>query len=99
MRSHPEVEDLLTGMRDLERILAQHGQGFWSRNVAQAAGEVEKSGAQGVDRFLRMFGGMGSLNDVVLHGEGKPLRAENDQLDLMRSRAWDMAHRLRHEVR
>lgn len=99
MRLHPEVEDLLNGMRELERFLATHGEAFWSKNIKQAADEVEKSDAHGLGRFLRMFGGMGSLNDVVLHRDGQPLKAENDQLDLMRSRAWTMADRLRHEVR
>lgn len=99
MRLHSEVEELLNEMRDLERFLAQHGETFWSKNINQAAEEVEKSDAHGLERFLRMFGGMGSLNDVVLHRDGQPLRVENDQLDLMRSRAWTMADRLRHEVR
>jgi hypothetical protein len=46
-----------------------------------------------------MFGGMGSLNDLVLHRDGQWLTTENDQLVALRSKAWELADRLRHEPR
>lgn len=35
--------------------------------------------------ILAMYGGMGSFNDIVLHNDGIPLVAENDELDSLRS--------------
>ncbi|HWA61161.1 MAG TPA: hypothetical protein VG939_07290 [Caulobacteraceae bacterium] len=97
MKLHPDVEALLAAMRALEQRLAGHAD-FWADHVRRAADEVAKSDAHGVQRFLGLFGGMGSLNDLVLHHDGKPLHAENDQLDALRARAWELADALRHEA-
>lgn len=34
---------------------------------------------------LRMYGGSGSLNDIVLYHDGELLKAENDRFDELRS--------------
>lgn len=97
MELHREVLSLLDAMWALE----QHLEGFddfWAAHVRRAADEVSNSDAHGVERFLGLFGGMGSLNDLVLHCEGKPLLLENDQLDALRSRSWALANNLRHEI-
>lgn len=94
MRLHPDVEALLAAMRSLELHLAGHN-AFWADHVRRAADEVAQSDAHGVARFLGLFGGMGSLNDLVLHQNGNPLHAENDRLEALRTRAWDLAHALR----
>ena len=96
MSLHPEVQALLNAMRDLQRHLEQNDELFWSAHVEKAADEVARSDAYGVSRFLGLFGGMGSLNDLVLHADGTPLHSENDQLDALRSRAWELAWLLRH---
>lgn len=97
MKLHPEVEALLVAMRELEEFLSRHDK-FWADHVRRAADEVAKSDAHGLKRFLGLFGGMGSLNDLVLHRDGKPLQAENDELDALRARAWGLANSLRHEI-
>lgn len=97
MQLHPDVQALLDAMRALEAHL-EHFDGFWAGHVRRAADEVAKSDAHGVQRFLALFGGMGSLNDVVLHRDGKPLPVENDQLANLRSKAWVLAHNLRDEI-
>lgn len=98
MKLHPDVQALLDAMRELERFLAQHGEEFWSTNVARAADWVSRSDAFGLERFLSFFGGMGSLNDVVLHRGGKLLLTENDRLVALRSKAWNLANRLKREL-
>lgn len=97
MKLHPDVEALLGAMRALEQHLAGHAD-FWANHVRRAADEVAQSDAHGVRRFLGSFGGMGSLSDLVLHHDGKPLHAENDQLETLRTRAWELAYALRHEA-
>ena len=93
---HPDVQALLDAMRALETHL-QDKSDFWSANIQRAADEVARSDAHGLQRFLGCFGGMGSLNDLVLHKNGVPLDRENDQLERLRERAWTLAERLRHE--
>jgi hypothetical protein len=97
MRLHPDVENLLAAMRALEQRLVGYAD-FWADHVRRAADDVAKSDAHGVRRFLGLFAGAGSLNDLVLHREGKPLQGENDQLDVLRARAWELAYAMRHEA-
>ena len=85
-------------MRALEKVLVGRND-LWADHVRRAADEVSRSDAHGLQRFLGFFGGMGSLNDLVLHRDGLPLVAENDQLDRLRARAWELAHALKHEAR
>lgn len=97
MKLHPDVQALLAAMTDLEEFLGRHDK-FWADHVRRAADEVAKSDAHGLKRFLGLFGGMGSLNDLVLCHKGKPLQGENDELDALRAKAWGLASRLRHEA-
>lgn len=94
MKLNPEVQLLLAAMRDLERLLAGRND-FWAEQVRAAADEVARSDAHGLQRFLELFGGMGSLNDLVLHQDGKLLSGENDELDRLRERAWELAQAVR----
>jgi hypothetical protein len=43
MTLHPDVQALLTALRELENFLKQHGEDFWSVKVGQAADEVAES--------------------------------------------------------
>src|SRR4051794_31538121 len=97
MQLHPDTQALLTAMRRLERHLDAY-ECFWAEQVRCAADEVANSDAHGVRRFLGFFGGMGSLNDLVLQRDGRPLSIENDELDVLRSKAWGLANGLRHET-
>jgi len=41
--------------------------------------------------ILTMFGGMGSLNDVILYRDRRLLRAENDEFQRQKERLWELA--------
>ncbi len=94
----PDVQALLEAMRKLESLLERNGEDFWSGRVRQAADTVARSDAYGLTQFLDLFGGMGSLDDLVLHKSGQPLEAENKRLDTSRSNAWNLADRLKREI-
>lgn len=46
------------------------------------------------DRFIddvkRLFGGVGTLNDIVLSKNGRPLIKENDELDALRKKLYEL---------
>lgn len=98
MPLHPDVQALASVMHDLEDFLRDQGQDHWAESVGHSARLIDRSDAYGLERFLGLFGGMGSLNDLVLWREGDPLRAENERLDELLSRAWTLAKRLAREV-
>ena len=59
--------------------------------AASCASAVETSDASGVERFMGLFGGMGSLNDLVLDQEGIRFNA-------LRSQARGMARSFEREL-
>jgi len=41
-------------------------------------------------RLLSLFGGMGSLNDIVLYKDGRLLREESNEFDELKSRLYEL---------
>lgn len=41
-------------------------------------------------KLISMYGGMGSMNDIVLYGEGKVLIAESNEFDSLRIRLYEI---------
>ena len=98
MALHPDVKALAEAMRMLETHLRQHDASFWANNVAHCLGWIENSDAYGLSRFLDLFGGMGSLNDLVLQRGDDFLSAENDKLQELLRRTYEMADQLKREA-
>lgn len=85
-------------MRLVEQHLAAHGAAGWATEISRCRIAIESSDAWGLYRFLAMFGGMGSLNDLVLQRGSQMLVAENDQLQHLLGSAWRLADQLRQEA-
>jgi len=85
MDEHPHVEELV---RELASFLRDHGEEWWADALDQDADLIASGDDTGVARFLKRFGGMGSLNELVL----KPRELDNRYVAL-RERAWQEAAR------
>jgi hypothetical protein len=81
-------------LHEIEAVLSEHNQKHWAVQIARCLSSVERSDDHGIQRFLSFFGGMGSLNDVLLFRGEKPLTAENDRLRALLTRAWEAGRRL-----
>lgn len=88
MSLEPDVERLAVAIRRLESHLRRHDEIAWADGLGRAASLVEMGEAQGLYEFQRMFGGMGSLNDVALHEGDEKLRE-------LRNSAFDLAQEVR----
>ncbi|MGE6783511.1 DUF6966 domain-containing protein [Ensifer adhaerens] len=77
--------------------MAKHDETSWAGMVGRCRVAVEKSDAWGLHRFLAMFAGMGSLNDLVLQRDGTMLTTENDALREMLTKAWTLATKLQRD--
>jgi hypothetical protein len=97
MQLHPDVQALLDAIRALQHHLEQFDE-HWGASVRKAADEIANSDAHGLQRFLGLFGGMGSLNDLVLERDGKPLGWENVRLAALKRKAWEMGQDLKQEM-
>lgn len=72
-------------------LLADHNQETWARACRSHASAFAND-PKGVKGQVRsMYGGMGSFNDVILHGnDGSIPREENIVLDELRSKLFEL---------
>lgn len=94
--------ELLATLDELVEVLDADGAQHWSRWIQTAATRLRNGDDSGVDYLLRAYGGMGSLNDLILgqttqHGSfaWKPNSVElNERFESLRSKAWQLAQHL-----
>lgn len=95
------ADELTSVLESLEALLQAHGERHWSAWIEADRRRIAASDVFGLDHLLSAYGGMGSLNDLILCPENGHLirpddvRAVNDRLRDLRSRAYDLAARLR----
>ena len=66
---HPEIEQLVSLAERASEILQAHGHAHWAQWLRSDAQRLRNGDAQSLTHLLSAFGGMGSLNDVVLQSE------------------------------
>jgi hypothetical protein len=95
MSPGPQTTRLITLLSEAESLLTQHDEAAWATNIRRCRAALEASDAWGLECFLGLLGGMGSLNDVYLARDGQPLNEETDQLQRLLSAAWTLATALK----
>ncbi len=68
------------------------------RSLEQAVSRLESDLPYSVHRILSLYGGMGSLNDVVLYRGNQLLVEENNEFDVLRSKLYDLCLKVRAET-
>jgi uncharacterized protein YjbI with pentapeptide repeats len=79
---------LLENLESLHALLLSADEKIWAEQIALLKENIERktwSTDQVSHAVSALFGGMGTLNDLVLYKNGIPLNAENDELDRFRS--------------
>jgi len=71
-------------MQRMATLLESGGYSEWSASIFKLAKKYELAPDDTKYIFLNFYGGMGSLNDVVLYRNGSILMSENDELDQLR---------------
>ena len=93
-------EDLASALQELGGLLRQHNEDFWAKKVDADLRLIQQFEVYGVERFLMHFGGMGSLNDVVLTREGgidldpTTRQSANSRLRMLLTRAYQAAKQI-----
>jgi hypothetical protein len=62
----PKTKELLSLVSEMYELLRSDMDDHWSRSFAKAGQELMNGDLHGIERILGMYGGMGSLNDVIL---------------------------------
>jgi hypothetical protein len=94
----PEVQTFANLLHEIEGLLSEHGEVQWAEQITRCLSSVERSDAFGLHYFLSLFGGMGSLNDILFLRNGTLLTSENEELHRLLGRAWEIGHCLSREV-
>ncbi|MDU4842434.1 MAG: hypothetical protein E6X49_15000 [Leclercia adecarboxylata] len=71
-------------MQRMATLLELGGYAEWSASIFKLAKKYELDPDNTKHIFLNFYGGMGSLNDLVLYRNGKVLMDENDELAQLR---------------
>lgn len=104
----PKTTELVRVLDELAAILERDGERHWRTWMLQAKARLEQSDYAGIEYLLGAYGGMGSLNDLVL---GQTLANGrfawkaghielNERLGVLRSKAWELAQAIKrsHDV-
>lgn len=94
MALHPDVARLAGTLEVMATLLKLHGDNGWAEQVERCRSSIAQSDYHGVDRLLRLYGGMGSLNDVVLQSGGIAPAEDNERFNALRTDAWKDANAL-----
>jgi hypothetical protein len=98
MALHPDVTRLAETLEAMTTLLKLHGDNGWAEQVERCRSSIAQSDYHGVDRLLCLYGGMGSLNDVILQSGGVAPAEDNERFDALRTDAWKQANTLARDV-
>jgi hypothetical protein len=94
MALHPDVARLAGTLEAMTTLLKLHGDNGWADQIERCRSSIAQSDYHGVDRLLRLYGGMGSLNDVILQSDGVAPADDNERFEALRTDAWEQARAL-----
>ena len=95
-----DMEPLARLVEATADFLSEHGELHWSIWLSQDAARMRAHDAYGLHHLLNAFGGMGSINDLLLHplnGHAVPEAAidrVNQQLRAMLTEVYELARAL-----
>ena len=76
----------------MAELLRIGGIGDWAVALETLQNEIAIDPIRTSAKILGMYGGMGSLNDLILYKDGQPLAKENTELDELRSKLYSLCH-------
>jgi hypothetical protein len=75
------VQELELALTRMTELLCLGSPGNWVDVLERHRSALFADPKEAAARILAMFGGMGSLNDVVLYKDGQPMPNENRESD------------------
>lgn len=78
-------------LNEMAFLLADCDMNDWSGMLLRLRAYMDEDRQDAIYRILNLYGGMGSLNDLVLCKNGQMLKAENDTFAELRTRLYTLA--------
>ncbi|KQS49654.1 MULTISPECIES: DUF6966 domain-containing protein [unclassified Sphingomonas] len=82
-------------LKRMSQLARQGNSDHVGASLDRAAGNLERDFHEGVSAIIGMYGGMGSLNDVILYEAGQPQFQENEEFDALRSELYELCQNSR----
>jgi hypothetical protein len=90
-----DVREFIVRLQAVEQTLLANNEHFWREQIVSVKEAAQNSDPSSIKRFLRMFGGMGSLNDLILNGSA----TANKTLSAELNRAYSIAYHISKSLR
>lgn len=81
-------------MARMIEILDANGDNNWASALEKLRKQMAVDPSFVSAQIRGMYGGMGSLNDVVLYKNGQPLVMENNEFDDLRTELYGLCHKI-----
>lgn len=91
MTNIQNAETVLTRMAELLRLSERND---WANALEKFRREIANAPSTTAASILAMYGGMGSLNDIILYRNGKLLTAENNEFNALSSKLYQLCHKI-----
>lgn len=75
-------------LKEIAKLLRSNNHNLLADNLCQLYATADEDPDYFIDNVKSLFGGMGTLNDVVFSINGKPLQTENDELEMLREQLY-----------
>ncbi|NWC93016.1 MULTISPECIES: DUF6966 domain-containing protein [unclassified Pseudomonas] len=82
MKNLTKIMEIMNRISELLRVSDEDE---WALRIDEYRIELPKDTTYVLSKIAALYGGMGSLNDIVLYRNGQPMIAENNELHKLRS--------------
>lgn len=89
-----QAQEISSVLHQMAQLLLNGSWEQWADAYDKLSKKIILEPEETAREILASYGGMGSLNDVVLTKNGNPLNDENIQFDVLRSRLSVLCNRL-----
>lgn len=102
----PKTLELVEILSLLATFLEEQDEKLWQNWVLDTRKRLLSSDYSGIEKLLSAYGGMGSFNDLVVgyylkdgvFHQREGYVSTNETLSGLRTRAWDLATKIKHDV-
>lgn len=77
---------------EISELLTKSGYPDWENSFTKFKEEIDADPTFVKNELLKLYGGMGSFNDIVLHEDKKPSIDKNDRLDFLRKQLYELIY-------
>lgn len=97
---HPDIQELLVLLEAAQSLLARYGEKHWSNWLEKNARLIKNLDLYGVEQILTAYGGMGSINDLVIHPinghqiKESEINSANEDFESLRTKIYSLAKKL-----